>query len=281
MLPFDENIRDLFGRHLPNLRTQGRMIFDPVWAERMHRTNACELLYVVRGQMTLEFEQASFPAKERDVLIVPTGTMHRDVFDLDTELDIFYISFTWNLESEYIRQVNNRTIQAIPQERRIAMSLLFDPLQQDCGALDSPTKMLAEARVFTILMFLLREAFVQQESAELVETNGARGRLLLHEAKKYLRKHFAECIALGEVAAALRISPCHLSHVFSREDGFSMFSYLTQIRLEKAKTLLRDATFNVSEVARAVGYEDANYFAKVFRKHTGLSPREFAATTRQ
>ena len=53
------------------------------------------------------------------------------------------------------------------------------------------------------------------------------------------------------------------------------------LRLDRAKVLLRESDMNVAEIANEVGYRDANYFSKVFRKHTGWSPTEFAARHRQ
>jgi two-component system response regulator YesN len=74
------------------------------------------------------------------------------------------------------------------------------------------------------------------------------------------------------------VSPYHLSHVFSRESDFTLWGYLMQVRMTEAKKLLRTGRLNVSEVGRAVGYEDPNYFSKAFRKHVGQSPTGYAAS---
>ena len=71
------------------------------------------------------------------------------------------------------------------------------------------------------------------------------------------------------MASALHVSGYHLSHVFSRESNFSLFAYLTAVRMEKAKALLAEGELTVSQVAHAVGYATPNYFSKVFRKQCG------------
>jgi two-component system response regulator YesN len=94
-------------------------------------------------------------------------------------------------------------------------------------------------------------------------------------ARQYLAEHYTHPITLEEIAAAVGVSAFHLSHVFSEESEFSLFAYLTALRLEKARELLQAGGHNVSEVAAAVGYESSNYFSKVFRKHFGRPPSEF------
>ena len=67
-------------------------------------------------------------------------------------------------------------------------------------------------------------------------------------------------MTLDGIARALNVSPFHLSHVFSEESFYPLFKYLSRLRMEKARALLAGGRLNVSEVARAVGYDDCNYF---------------------
>ena len=80
---------------------------------------------------------------------------------------------------------------------------------------------------------------------------------------------------MAGIAEHLDISAWHLSHLFSEESGFTLSSYLTQLRMQTASDLLKNTKARVSEVANAVGYEDPNYFSKVFRKQVGCSPGRF------
>jgi AraC-like DNA-binding protein len=84
-------------------------------------------------------------------------------------------------------------------------------------------------------------------------------------------------LALNRASALNRAY--YLSHVFSEESDFSLFHYLTLLRLDRAKLHLREGRLNVAEVAAAVGYDNANHFSKLFRRHVGCAPREYAART--
>ena len=76
-------------------------------------------------------------------------------------------------------------------------------------------------------------------------------------------------------------SPCHFSTVFGAETGRTFKEYLTDIRIKRAKELLRTTTLRSSEIADQVGYNDPHYFSLVFRRTTGLSPKEFRLQVQQ
>jgi AraC-like DNA-binding protein len=269
---------DLFSRELPSIRVLGTMVFDPVWAEKDHPASGAELLHVIRGAVTLHLDGRRYHADAGGTLLVPPGAQHRDEFDLKEGLKVFYCSFDWAPWKAYFRKVNNDAIQRIGPRERMELATLFDQLRMDLSGSAPADRLLAQARLLTVLLLLLREAERQTARPAEAEPLGlVRRQELVRRAKEYLAKNYARCVALDEIAAALDVSSYHLSHIFSAESDFSLFSYLTNLRIEKACVLLREGRLNVSEVAQAVGYSDANYFAKVFRRQTNQSPRQFAA----
>lgn len=100
--------------------------------------------------------------------------------------------------------------------------------------------------------------------------------LLIHQAREYIVHHYADSeLSLNVVAAHVNLSPSHFSTIFSRETGETFIEYLTRIRIEKAKELLKTTGLKSFEIADRVGYGDPHYFSTVFKKNTGLSPIEF------
>lgn len=98
----------------------------------------------------------------------------------------------------------------------------------------------------------------------------------VQEAMKYVAAHYAdENISVTAIAEHLSVSEGHLSHLFKKETGSTLSGYLTRYRVNAAANLLRDCRSRVSEVARAVGYRDVDYFAETFKKLTGVTPSEF------
>ncbi len=99
---------------------------------------------------------------------------------------------------------------------------------------------------------------------------------MIQQAKEYMDHHYMDPdLSLNQVAAQVNLSPSHFSVVFSQETGQTFKEYLTEVRIKKAKELLRMTTLRSAEISYQVGYGDPHYFSSVFRKNTGLSPTEF------
>ncbi len=105
--------------------------------------------------------------------------------------------------------------------------------------------------------------------------NAARGKAAAARLREYLRMHCSEDIELSSLADAFRYSTDYLTHVFGREYGMTPCAYLNTVRLDKAKRLLLDTDMRVSDISEAVGFHDAKYFMKAFKRCTGVTPSEF------
>ena len=99
---------------------------------------------------------------------------------------------------------------------------------------------------------------------------------LIQQARDYIASHYMNPdLSLNEVAAQVNLSPSHFSVVFAQETDQTFKDYLTEVRLQKAKALLRSTAFKATYIACLVGYNDPHYFSFVFKKNTGYSPTEF------
>ncbi|NLU51677.1 MAG: response regulator [Clostridiaceae bacterium] len=101
---------------------------------------------------------------------------------------------------------------------------------------------------------------------------------IIHKAKEFINANYHDSgISLNTVAAVVSLSPNHFSTIFSQETGETFIEYLTRIRIENAKKLLIEGSMKTTDIAYAVGYNEAHYFSYIFKKNTGLTPREFKA----
>lgn len=101
--------------------------------------------------------------------------------------------------------------------------------------------------------------------------------LVVRRAKDYIRDHYTEQISLQIVADAIDISPGHLSKSFKNIEKKGFSEYLTFVRLEKAKELMRKGDKSIQEIAYDVGFSDSNYFGKCFKKNEGITPKEYCS----
>ncbi|MNR18132.1 HTH-type transcriptional regulator YesS [compost metagenome] len=95
------------------------------------------------------------------------------------------------------------------------------------------------------------------------------------KAARYMEEHYAEQLPLQLVASQVHLNATYFSHLFKKETGRSFVDYLIELRMEKAKGLLANTDMKVTEVSGVVGYDLPNYFAKLFKQTTGLSPKDY------
>ncbi len=99
--------------------------------------------------------------------------------------------------------------------------------------------------------------------------------------KDYLLAHYAEEITLEDISAALGYSRTYFSKLFKRLFGKNFVAYLTDLRIEEAKRLLKNGPFGIREVASRTGFRDGAYFSSTFRRLTGQTPSEYQESVRK
>jgi len=119
-----------------------------------------------------------------------------------------------------------------------------------------------------------------EEAFEKLLRHAARTRsgnfpLPLTKAVEFIHGHYTEPIQLSSAADAAQVSSAYLSRLFSEHLKTSFVDHLTELRVEKAEKLIRESRMSVKEIAFAVGYQDPNYFSKIFKKTTGVLPTEY------
>jgi len=93
--------------------------------------------------------------------------------------------------------------------------------------------------------------------------------------KDYIDRNYKKDISAKDVAGILGYSDVYFSKVFKQLFDDNFINYLTKIRIDRAKVLLKDVSFNIKEIGKSVGYADSNYFTKVFKRSIGISPSEY------
>ncbi len=109
-----------------------------------------------------------------------------------------------------------------------------------------------------------------REELENVRLSGVREAIT-----RYIRENYMYDISMQELARTMNYSEPYFCKLFKQCFGQNFISYLTDYRVEEAKRRLKEPTANIKEIGRAVGYGDSNYFTKVFRRVTGISPTEY------
>ena len=115
------------------------------------------------------------------------------------------------------------------------------------------------------------------ESGEDNDTDSGSGSIMqqVEQIHKYMERSYYENITLTALAEEYHMDASYLSRSFSQKYGETIIAFLTRIRMEKAAELMKDPDKKLETISFLVGYDDYNYFSRVFRKKMGCSPREY------
>ena len=98
---------------------------------------------------------------------------------------------------------------------------------------------------------------------------------LINKAMQYIKENYKSPISLQQIANHVHVNSSYLSRLFSKETGKTVTDIINSLKIEKAKEMLTGTSLKIFEVANEVGIEDPTYFIRLFKKHTGQSPKEY------
>lgn len=113
-----------------------------------------------------------------------------------------------------------------------------------------------------------------EKGAARADTIGE-GEKTIWSLTRYLQEHLSEEISLNLLADVFHLNPQYIGQLFKNEIGVNFLSYLTNIRMERAKKLLVSTDLPVAEVAQRSGYADYRVFTKAFKKAEGVTPSQY------
>lgn len=146
---------------------------------------------------------------------------------------------------------------------------------------DQALRRLSQSKTVTELPALVSEAALRL--CEMVRETKRQdtGNVHVEKAKHYLTDHLTQEIRTEDIAAAVGLSPYHLSRLFKTHTGLTLREYLTKERIEAAKQLLAATDRTIPQIASLLRFCDQSYFTMVFRRQTGQTPGEYKKKNRR
>lgn len=137
-------------------------------------------------------------------------------------------------------------------------------LLMEMNGLETPEEM---------ILWCKNSAFTVLEHIEPLKQNRDDGKI--RKVHEFIKANFQKDITLEMAAEEIGFSPQYLSRVFKEETGMNFVEFITEKRIAFAKELLRNGNRNIKEVGNAAGYSDTNYFCRIFKKVTGMTPTQY------
>jgi two-component system response regulator YesN len=124
-------------------------------------------------------------------------------------------------------------------------------------------------------IFQLLEAYCIRDLDESCSRINQKKIKPINQAKQYIQEHYMEPLTLEELGDVVGFSGSYFSTVFRKETGKTFLEYLTEIRIEEAKQILIETSLTIESVSQEIGMNDYKRFSKIFRKQTGITPKEY------
>ena len=152
------------------------------------------------------------------------------------------------------------------QFRGGAVAEIFSKLDRELRINDGASNLAVQGLTAELLAHASRD-FVFSSETRIPEW--------LKEAKQLLQANFTEQLRLHSVSAELRVHPAHLAREFRRHFGRTMGQYVRELRIERSMLELARAGASLADIGAAVGFADQSHFSRIFKAHTGMTPKEY------
>lgn len=258
------------------------------WQSYNNANNAFAHRYVVRESRVFYYEKDTVNNPDSDSNQIDLENLDIGSFDRRIVLNFLRSGTAEEIEQfieNYFQSIGEKNINSYIFRQYVVMDLYFttasflDSLGLDkervtaiCGDFKGGTRSLdSTENARSYLSDLFTKAILQRNT--IAESKYG---TLLDYAKAYIVDNFDnEDISLNMVAASVNISPNHFSTIFSQKTGETFIEFLTRVRMDKAKELLRSTSLKSSEIGYSVGYKDPHYFSYIFKKTQNMTPKEF------
>lgn len=243
---------------------------------RIHFHNACELLFVRRGLISIRIDDHVYSAGPGSLMVI--GRLEEHSLEVRTD----------EYERNYVI-LDPVRLERLIGDRRLLFPLrnrprdfchkfdLSDRFDRVCAIFDALCEENAAPGPFSeqLNLSLLTEllVYLQRTPAALPTVRQIPAAVLA--VQTYIEEHFAEPLSISDLADRVFMTQCYLTHRFKDATGYSPKQYLVLHRIACAKELLAGSGLPVSEVAYRAGFTDVNNFIRTFKRDAGCTPLHY------
>lgn len=228
-----------------------------------------EFLYVVHGSGIFVSDANSFELSEGDIFAINVNSIHT----VSPKDELLYHCMI--VDAQFCIE-NGIPVDEITFKNKISDSTAAK-LYKNIGEESEGKNDYSVAGIRTsVLLFMLH--LVRNHICDVTDSHRKTGKKSIENMRnaiEYIRAHFTEKISLDDIAGRVGLSKCHFAREFKKLMGITPVGYINMLRCDTAMKMLSGGKQTVSEIQLSCGFDNASYFAKVFKKHFGKSPVEF------
>lgn len=246
-----------------------RLIQQPLFQTyRANGRSDYQILYIASGKAHFRFDKTDQTVSAGNIVLFRPGEPQKYKYFGPDHPEVFWVHFTGSEVEHYFKQYNlwdKHVIQVTPSSDWKSIFLhMIQELQ------------LRKERYSDLLVTYLNELLLLLHR-QVVEHNLKNQKInpAIEQAIRFFNEHYADEIQMNEYASEHHLSVSWFTRCFKHHTGQPPTQYLLSLRIQNAKSLLENSTYNISEIASAVGFHDPLYFSRLFKKQVGISPEHY------
>ncbi len=243
----------------------------------------CELLYVDKGSICVYADNYSGILSDGQLIIHRAGETH----SLQCNENIFphVIIIGFECAAKELELFSQAPVTLPPMHRRMLADVLKEGMNLFAPPYDIPNTLEMKKRAeypfasdqmlkLNLELFLIT---LVRDHAQLTSSPGEESMddARLADICKYITEHYTEKILLDNICFLFGTNKTSLCQRFRLEYGTTILNYIDQLKVKDAKKLLREQKLSVTEISDRLGFSSIHYFCRHFKKHTGMSPKEY------
>ena len=240
-------------------------------SDESHFHRHYEIYYLLKGKRRYIIENTIYDIQAGDIILIPPMLMHRTQRVPGTDQKEIHERILFNLKEvpAILKPCFNQCFYRPSDEIKESIkALIEESLKEENKSEES--RFLHKLNVHKILLMLLRMPIKELEVQELDERDR-----LMQNAACYIKEHCHNHLTLKDMADIMGFTPEYFSSLFKTSIGLNFVDYLNNMRIAKAILYLNQTDLPISVISEKCGFNDSNYFAIVFKKIVGISPRNY------
>ncbi|BBH21373.1 hypothetical protein Back11_27180 [Paenibacillus baekrokdamisoli] len=252
-----------------------------------------EFVYVDKGEITVVADSSIYQLKQGNIIFHKPNEFHTVWANREIAPNLIIICF--ECDSHSMKFFDNKVLSLSDEERNLLSNIIregFNAFEQPFDLLRDhllkrkENQLIASEQMIKIylelfLISIMRKdallAYDNKLSSASKERNDDE---MIQTIIEYMNLHIAKTLTLDDLCRNFNIGKTNLKTMFKEQTNSSVLNYFKKLKIEHTKTMIRDNTFNLTEIAEQNGYSSIHSFSKQFKKSTGMSPSEYAKTVK-
>lgn len=243
-----------------------------------------ELVYVDRGLINAYYDDQEVLLKSGDIIFHKPNEWHNLIADGTHVSNVVVVTFISN--SRCMRYFNNRIQKAKHSQRELLSKIIHESAQLFKTPLDDPftlefernekypfgAQQLIKLYLIELLISIIRDDSRSMQTVFMQNTSSR----LVNDVTEFLNEHISERVKVEDIEKFAKVSRTTLESAFKSTVGMGVIDYFIKMKIECAKTYIREDNYNITQIAELLGYDSIHYFSRQFKKIAKMSPKEYS-----